>query len=180
MLGHKKTVSAGRGAKPIWGCCGWCQDFYPLNFLQIASKWIIYSSISRKWPRVHTAWWRDGINIHQPRCQIRGQYSNGIWNHWMRFLHLKFAIHFSCHSVWSWSSSFIALRNPLFLYNFYNLNLDNKYFTWTTCREGARDWAGCCWVSPQGRRAAPRSCPAGCSRQTRFRTRNSASEINEK
>lgn len=52
---HKKTFSVGRGAKPIRGGCGWCQVLYPLNFLQIASKWIIYSSISRKWPRVHTA-----------------------------------------------------------------------------------------------------------------------------
>lgn len=74
-------------------------SLYPWNFLPIASKWGIYSSISRKWPRVHSTAQNDGINIHQPRCQNRGQYSNGIWNHWMRrFLHhLKFAIHFSCH-----------------------------------------------------------------------------------
>ena len=66
--------------------------------------------------------------------------------------------------------------------------------TWRACRAGARGRAGCCWASPRGRRAAPRSgpgqpirgeycgdcwtnhsSPGGCSHPTRSRTQSSGS-----
>ena len=69
-----------------------------------------------------------------------------------------------------------------------------QFNTWRACRAGARGRAGCCWASPRGRTAAPRSgpgqpirgeycgdcwtnhsSPGGCSHPTRSRTQSSGS-----